>query len=72
MSRNQYGGKCYRCGEWCGPGDGHFERHKRGWRLQHAGCAIVYRNAPGGPRLLTDDEAKAVKQHIREQKRFEP
>ena len=36
--RNKYPGKCYRCGEPVGPGDGHFERHAGGWRVQHATC----------------------------------
>ena len=37
MARNQYGGDCYRCGEWVKPGDGHFERViGKGWRVQHA------------------------------------
>lgn len=42
--RNKYPGKCYRCGQNVGPGDGHFERIAGGWRVQHAGCAIHFRN----------------------------
>ncbi len=34
--RNRYGGECYKCGLWVTPGTGHFERHKRSWRTQHA------------------------------------
>lgn len=41
--RNQYPGKCYRCGCNVETGKGHFERHGQGWRLQHASCAIQYR-----------------------------
>lgn len=42
--RNKYGGDCYRCGKWCAPGAGHFERVPgRGWRVQHADCAIEHR-----------------------------
>lgn len=41
--RNKYGGNCYRCNQWCAPGDGHFERHNGGWRVQHAECAISHR-----------------------------
>lgn len=41
--RNRYGGPCYRCGVWCAPGEGHFERFQSGWRVQHAACAIAYR-----------------------------
>jgi hypothetical protein len=41
--RNQYPGKCYRCGETVAAGAGHFERHNGGWRTQHANCAIVHR-----------------------------
>lgn len=36
--RNQYEGKCYKCGETVKAGEGHFERHKGGWRVQHANC----------------------------------
>jgi hypothetical protein len=47
--RNQHGGTCYRCGEWCKPGEGHFERIQgKGWRVQHAGCAIKYRGTKVG------------------------
>ena len=41
--RNRYSGTCYRCGHRVAPGAGHFERHKGGWRAQHAECAIAYR-----------------------------
>ena len=41
--RNRYAGTCYRCGHRVAPGAGHFERHKGGWRAQHAECAIDYR-----------------------------
>ncbi len=46
--RNQYGGECYRCGEWCGPGEGHFEKRGRSWLVQHIDCAIVYRGTDVG------------------------
>lgn len=41
--RNKYPGKCYRCGQPVGPGDGYFERYAYGWRVQHEGCAVTYR-----------------------------
>ena len=41
--RNRFAGTCYRCGQRVEPGAGHFERHNRGWRTQHAECAIAYR-----------------------------
>lgn len=41
--RNKYPGKCYRCGEIVRAQEGHFERHGRGWRTQHATCAIAHR-----------------------------
>lgn len=41
--RNQHPGFCYRCGELVAAGEGHFERHRGGWRVQHASCAIKYR-----------------------------
>lgn len=44
--RNQHGGTCYRCNEWCAPGDGHFERFRSGWRVQHATCAINFKGTP--------------------------
>lgn len=46
MSRNQFGGDCYRCGKWCTPGEGHFERLGPKWRVQHAACAIEFRGTP--------------------------
>ena len=36
--RNRYPGKCYKCGKPVEPGEGYFERHKGGWRVQHVGC----------------------------------
>ena len=39
--RNKYPGECYRCGGHVAKGEGHFERHKGGWRVQHASCAIA-------------------------------
>jgi len=44
--RNQYPGKCYRCGCAVDTGAGHFERFGAGWRLQHASCAIIHRGTP--------------------------
>lgn len=44
--RNQYPGKCYRCGRNVETGTGHFERFGAGWRLQHASCAIEHRGTP--------------------------
>ena len=41
--RNKYPGTCYRCGRHCGAGEGHFERYRGGWRVQHAICAIEAR-----------------------------
>jgi hypothetical protein len=53
--RNRYAGTCYRCGHRVAPGAGHFERHKGGWRAQHAECAIAYRvaEAKDGGLILT-------------------
>lgn len=44
--RNRYGGTCYRCGDWCPAGSGHFERFQGKWRVQHASCAISKRGKP--------------------------
>lgn len=43
--RNEFGGQCYRCGEYVNPGDGHFERKRGRWRVQHANCAIHHRGS---------------------------
>ncbi len=62
--RNAYPGTCYRCGERVEAGAGHFERHGRAWRTQHAECAIMYRGHPecvgGVPRPASLEIAKAV------------
>ena len=57
MPTNKYTGQCYRCGELCYAGEGHFERIPGiGWQVQHLGCAIAYRGTkvgkgePPGPR----------------------
>ena len=54
--RNRFGGKCYRCGEWVAPGDGHFERFRASFRVQHALCAIEHRGTPDPARQA--DEAR--------------
>lgn len=41
--RNKYPGPCYRCSVTVEAGEGHFERHRGGWRLQHATCARKFR-----------------------------
>lgn len=41
--RNKFSGYCYRCGGFVDRGEGHFERKRNGWRLQHADCAVKYR-----------------------------
>ena len=45
--RNKHPGPCYRCGKTVEKGQGRFERFfangKKGWRLQHAACAIEHR-----------------------------
>jgi len=43
--RNRFPGTCYRCNKPVAVGAGHFERHNRGWRTQHATCAIEARKA---------------------------
>ena len=44
--RNQFPGTCYRCQEHVAAGEGHFERFRNGWRVQHATCAIEMRGTP--------------------------
>lgn len=41
--RNKHPGTCYRCGQFCDKGQGHFERHKGTFRVQHAECAIKFK-----------------------------
>lgn len=41
--RNRYPGICYRCSKMVEKGQGHFEKIKGGWRVQHAECAIKFR-----------------------------
>jgi hydrogenase maturation factor len=38
--RNKYPGICYRCKKFVPKNEGHFQRHKGTWLLQHASCAI--------------------------------
>lgn len=52
--RNKFSGPCYRCGKEVRIGDGHFQKHGAKWLLQHAYCAIQYRNQ----RQLLDDEMR--------------
>ena len=40
--RNKFKGQCYRCGKVVEKTEGHFERYKGHWRVQHAQCAIKY------------------------------
>ena len=42
--RNRFAGTCYRCGYHVPPGAGHFERYRATWRVQHAECALWWRN----------------------------
>jgi hypothetical protein len=48
--RNKHGGTCYRCNGWCDPGEGHFERFRGGWRVQHATCAVEFKGVPDAGR----------------------
>ncbi len=49
--RNNFGGTCYRCGQWCAPREGHFERFRGTWRVQHAACAVEHRGVPDTARV---------------------
>ena len=55
--RNRYPGTCYRCGEHVPAGDGHFERFRSAWRVQHATCAIEHRGTPD-PERAADRERR--------------
>lgn len=41
--RNKFPGICYRCNLYVAAGEGHFERFRGSWRVQHAQCAIANR-----------------------------
>lgn len=58
--RNRHPGTCYRCGRRVEAGEGHFERFKGGWRVQHANCAIEYRGTDH------DYRRKRIKQERRQ------
>ena len=47
--RNRFSGICYRCFEVVDKGDGHFEKYKGKWLVQHYFCAIKYRGLPKLP-----------------------
>lgn len=47
--RNKHPGTCYRCNLRVEGGQGHFERHKGGWRTQHAECAIKAKQEKHNP-----------------------
>ena len=36
--RNKYAGTCYQCSKTVEAGEGYFERHNGGWRVQHVEC----------------------------------
>lgn len=38
--RNKYPGVCYRCNKVVEKGQGHFEKTKDSWRVQHAECCL--------------------------------
>lgn len=43
--RNSYPGICYRCNLSVAAGEGHFERFRGSWRVQHSRCAIEHRGS---------------------------
>ena len=61
--RNRYPGTCYRCGERVEVGEGHFEKHGRGWRTQHAECAIMYRGKPDAVNVRRPTMQEAQESH---------
>lgn len=57
--RNRYPGPCYRCGKTVEAGAGHFERViGKGWRVQHAECAIKYRGTDVGNKPKGGDDGR--------------
>ena len=59
--RNRFPGPCYRCGETVEAGAGHFERIGRGWRVQHAGCAIQFRGVRDDVRQRECERQRAIR-----------
>lgn len=58
--RNKYPGTCYRCFKPVKVGEGHYERYKRGWIVQHAKCAIEHRGTNQGSRESVDNFNKLL------------
>jgi predicted metal-binding protein len=58
--RNKFPGTCYQCGKPVAVGEGHFERFKGGWRVQHVSCCLVRRDKmnPGQAKYIQQKEAK--------------
>lgn len=54
--RNKYPGTCYVCGKIVSKGQGHFERHRGGWRVQCAEHPIERRKAKQEAELATGRE----------------
>lgn len=66
--RNQFPGTCYRCGNSVPAGEGHFERSpvSRGWRVQHAECAIAFRGTDVGKDGETERREKWAMSRLRQ------
>lgn len=45
--RNKYSGACYKCGLIVHPRTGYFERSGGKWRVQHAACCLIDKQAKG-------------------------
>lgn len=57
--RNRYPGVCYRCNTRVEAGEGFFERSEnRGWKVQHAGCAIKFRGTDVGVDLVAKERKR--------------
>jgi hypothetical protein len=70
--RNQHPGTCYRCGQLCAAGEGHFERMPYGfyprWRVQHAACAIEHRGQADEVTSIRNDRMQAAAQRRTEER----
>ena len=57
--RNKYKGTCYHCGKTVEVGDGHFERHKGGWRTIHSNCVFEARKQKEKLRRIQNESIRS-------------
>jgi len=53
LMRNRFPGTCYRCGKTVKKDEGHFERNKGSWRVQHVTCCLEHKAKKEEERVKT-------------------